>query len=195
MVRKQREKAQAGDPVAMYNLGQYHFHGINGLKEDRAEARRWFQLSADCGDEDGLSLLGWCYLGGWGVEKEDNGRGLAYLMEGATLGSEYGCHLVGDAFASGYWSLPVDAKQAAKWYRKMPLCKSLSASDEARRKAVAWLRENAKSDHAVYFVCDGDGSAIGPNAALKKPVAARATHAAGPVVRLPSVRSSSPGAK
>ena len=69
MVRKQREKAEAGDPVAMYNMGQYYFHGIHGVGENRAEAARWFQLSADCGDEDGLSLLGWCFLGGWGVKE------------------------------------------------------------------------------------------------------------------------------
>ena len=173
MVRKQREKAEAGDPVAMYNMGQYYFHGIHGVGENRAEAARWFQLSADCGDEDGLSLLGWCFLGGGGV-KEENGRGLAYLMEGATLGSEYGCNLVGDAFAGGYWSLPVDPKQAAKWYRKMPQCKSMSASDEARRKAATWLSDLAKSEsqHSQYVVCD---------AAAAPKSGARATHAAGPV--------------
>jgi len=173
MVRKQREKAEVGDAVAMYNLGQYYFHGINGVKEDRSEAARWFQRSADRGDEDGLSLLGYCFLLGLGV-KEDNGRGLAYLMEGATLGSEYGCYLVGDAFAAGYYSLPVDAKQAAKWYRKMPRCKSMSSSEEARRKATSWLRDQASASHCEYVVFDSEaGRVVSP--------ADRVTHTTGPV--------------
>ena len=139
-----REKAESGNAAAQYNLGQFYFHGLRGLVEDRKEAARWAQLSADGGDEDGLSLLGYCFLGGWGV-KEQNRLGLAYLMEGATLGSEYGCSLVGDAFAEGYYGLPKNAKLATKWYLKMPACRSKSSDDATRVKAIAWVRKNAVS--------------------------------------------------
>ena len=55
----------------------------------------------------------------------------------------FGCNLVGDAFAGGYWSLPVDPKQAAKWYRKMQACELETLKDESKEEAAAWLREHA----------------------------------------------------
>ena len=39
----------------MYTMGTWHHFGETGLKEDKAEAFRWYQRSADAGDANGLA--------------------------------------------------------------------------------------------------------------------------------------------
>jgi TPR repeat protein len=137
-----REEAEGGCAVAMYNLGDWYLDGSRGLRQDGAEAIRWFQRSADAGDADGLSLLGHCLCNGMGVAQNER-LGLTYLTSGAERGSEYGCFLLGECFASGLHGLPQDAKQATAWFRRMQGSETGTAPADAWEKADAWLSEHA----------------------------------------------------
>ena len=83
-----------------------------------------------------------CYLFGWGVDR-DSVRGVAYLTEAAMSGSQVGCYVLGKCYANGCYGLPVDAKQATKWYRNMSACTEKTANDAHMEEAAAWLREHA----------------------------------------------------
>jgi TPR repeat protein len=145
LVRATRERAEGGDAEAMFSLGRWSFKGSKGLRNDKAEAFRWFQRCADADDQDGLAGLGFCYLGGWGVGKNTT-LGMAYMGVAAERGSGLGCYLLGNSFAKGLYDLPKDAKQATKWLRKMQAAWTESASKasaSAKEGAAAWLREHA----------------------------------------------------
>ena len=65
-----QSSAEAGDRVAQYNLGVLHETGQYGVREDKAEAVRWYRLSAPQGYENAQYNLAVMYLRGEGVEQD-----------------------------------------------------------------------------------------------------------------------------
>ena len=53
MVAEMRHKAEAGDGVAMCNLGRWYLNGMKGLTMDHATAFKWFFKSHEAG------MCGW----------------------------------------------------------------------------------------------------------------------------------------
>src|SRR5258708_2360035 len=64
-----RERADQGDAQAQYSLGVRYAHG-QGVRQDHAEAARWYQKAADQGDARRQSNLASMYFHGKGVSQD-----------------------------------------------------------------------------------------------------------------------------
>ena len=65
-----RAQAEQGDPEAQFNLGVC-FHDGQGVKQDIAEAVKWYRKAAEQGLGSASFYLGFCYAKGEGVKKDD----------------------------------------------------------------------------------------------------------------------------
>ena len=117
IVKELREKAEAGDAKAMYQLGYAYDKEEHGLERDLAQARAWYERSAAARHKDGLAYFGCCDLIGVGGTK-DYALGLVNVTEAAYLGSEIGQLLLGKAFAKGLYGLSKDLVRARFWLEK-----------------------------------------------------------------------------
>ncbi len=68
-------RAQAGDPVAQFNMGVKCAEG-QGVPQDFLQAARWYSAAADQGDASAQFNLGLMFYQGHGLE-----RNLAYACE------------------------------------------------------------------------------------------------------------------
>ena len=67
-LRDLRERAQAGDPVAQFNMGVKYAEGIE-VQQDYLEAARWYGAAADQGDAPAQFNLGLMFYQGIGLRK------------------------------------------------------------------------------------------------------------------------------
>lgn len=79
-----RPKAEAGDPIAQYNLGVLYNEGL-GTERNYKEAHKWFTLAAQQGDPDAQNNLGIMYYEGQGV-----GKNYSLALHWYTLAAEQG---------------------------------------------------------------------------------------------------------
>ena len=151
-VKEMRAKAKGGDGDAMWELGRWYQFGSNGLAEDMAQARAWFERSATARDPKGMGSFGAYLLLGIGGSKETS-LGLVNVTEAAHLGSELGAYLLGGAFFKGTSGLPKDPVRARFWLKKVVdrECE-LRAQEgyEDRANAARWLHELDGGDDALY---------------------------------------------
>jgi len=64
-IKTLREHAEAGDAKAQFTIGSMYENG-SGVKQDYAEAAKWYRKAAEQGDVDALRILGLAYyLGKW----------------------------------------------------------------------------------------------------------------------------------
>ena len=80
------EKAQTGDPAALYDLGERHYDG-RGVPLDYQQAAAWFAKAADAGHVKALTNLGLMALVGRGLRK-DRQKALKFLEAAAQRGDE-----------------------------------------------------------------------------------------------------------
>ena len=141
-VKEMRAKAKGGDGDAMWELGRWYQFGSNGLAEDMAQARAWYERSATARDPKGMGSFGAYLLLGIGGSKETS-LGLVNVTEAAHLGSELGAYLLGEAFFKGTSGLPKDPVRARYWLKKVVdrECEVKSLNDTGLAEAAAWLRE------------------------------------------------------
>ena len=66
------------------NLGMMYYHG-EGIKQNDAEALRWFTKAAEQGDAEAQTNLGVMYLKGEGV-KQDDAEALRWFTKAAEQG-------------------------------------------------------------------------------------------------------------
>ena len=120
-VKECRAKAEAGDGEAMYELGKWYEHGVNGLPIDDAQIFAWFERSAAARDPRGLADFGQCLLVGELGDggPQDNALGLVNVTEAAHLGSDLGAYLLGRGFFGGEHGLPEDHGRARYWIKKV----------------------------------------------------------------------------
>ena len=64
-----RKKAEAGDAIAQFNLGNMYRKG-DGVPKDSAEAVKWYRKAAEQGDAEARNNLGVMYYSGDGVPKD-----------------------------------------------------------------------------------------------------------------------------
>ena len=151
-VKEMRAKAKGGDGEAMWELGRWYQFGSNGLAEDMAQARAWYERSATARDPKGMGSFGAYLLLGIGGSKETS-LGLVNVTEAAHLGSELGAYLLGEAFFKGTSGLPKDPVRARYWLKKVVdrECE-LRAQEgyEDRADAARWLHELDGGDDALY---------------------------------------------
>ena len=142
-VEEIRAKADGGDGDAMYRLGVWYQYGKNGLTNDKAQARAWYERSAATRHPMGLSCFGKCLTNGSDYGHKNISLGLVYLTDAAHLGSNHAAYKLGDAFAHGKYGLPKDSVQARFWLKKVVdgECKFDHLSDNAIAKVKEWLCE------------------------------------------------------
>jgi len=110
-----KKRAQDGDEFAQYNLGQIYEKG-DGVKQNYAEAVKWFRKSAEQGNAWSQSELGVCYYQGKCVAV-DHKKAFDLYMKSAE--QDYmvgqvnlaGCYLFGHGTEK-------NEKEALKWYKK-----------------------------------------------------------------------------
>ena len=65
-----QKRADAGDPLAIFNLGNSNRYGLLGLEKDEARAVELYECAAELGSKDAHYSLGVLYMKGTGVEKD-----------------------------------------------------------------------------------------------------------------------------
>lgn len=83
---KIRERANGGDAYSQWRFGFCYFFGA-GIRQDFAEAVKWFQKSAKQGNADGQFALGRCYQYGCGLT-QDLSRARQWYGDAAAQGYE-----------------------------------------------------------------------------------------------------------
>ena len=65
-----RQRAEAGDPKAQYELGFMYEYGAGGAPRDPAEALKWYHRAAEQGEGGAESAIADMYFGGIGVTRD-----------------------------------------------------------------------------------------------------------------------------
>ena len=138
-VAETRRKAEAGDGVAMYDLGLWYENGEKGLAKDLAKAFELYKKSHEAGDASGTGGLGGCYLVGDGVPRCPV-RGATLLSQAAERGSKSACCVLGRVYADGICGFPKDETMARRYYSMVASAAIEDCNDAAKEKAATWLR-------------------------------------------------------
>jgi hypothetical protein len=114
-VKTLRKQAEAGDPKAQFNIGSMYENG-SGVKQDYAEAAKWYRRAAERGDARAQYNLGIFHQNGWGVPKDD-AEAAKWYRKAAMQGAASAQYNLGFMYHNGR-GVPQDYAEAAKWYRK-----------------------------------------------------------------------------
>ena len=142
LVKEMRAKAEGGDGESMWLLGVWYDQGSNGLPEDKAQARAWYERSAAARDPCGTATLGHCLLDGLGGP-QNTVFGVMNVTQAAELGADVGAYFLGYAFFRGAYGLPKDSVRARYWLKKVAdgECAHKHLHQKNIEEAVEWLRE------------------------------------------------------
>ena len=86
-----------------------------GVRQDHAQAARWYRTAADQGDAHAQHSLAVCYLIGEGVER-DPARAARWFRRAAQQGHEGAQCELGLLYETGD-GVPCDVRRALHWYR------------------------------------------------------------------------------
>ena len=139
-VEKKRKKAEGGNAVAMYNLGNWYYHGKHGLQRNKATAFGWYTKGADVDDASCTAMLGLMTAYGEGTA-QNTAHGLSLTTQAAMMGSKVAAYFLGGWYREGEHGLPVDNKRALRWYRKVATGAVGDLKGETIDKAAAFVRE------------------------------------------------------
>jgi TPR repeat protein/formylglycine-generating enzyme required for sulfatase activity len=139
-----KTKASQGDLDSMFELGELHVEGSNGVDKDFIEAAAWYRKAAEKGHANAQYKYGEALYYGRGVEEDEresakwlrmairqgheNAKSeynerleeecFAYLLDSAEQGNGESQYRLGCLFYHGEQGHPVDKSQAASWFRK-----------------------------------------------------------------------------
>lgn len=111
-------------------MGRMTFEGMNGVRQDYAEARRWFERAATWGSGEALTTLGLMALRGLG-EPADAAKAVALCRRGAERGFPRAQTGMGHLFWDGA-GVARDRAAAVAWWRRA----ARRGDEEARRLLV-----------------------------------------------------------
>jgi TPR repeat protein len=117
-VTQLRERANAGDASAQFNLGLLYFKG-EGVPKDDTQAAIWYRKAAEQGNANAQHNLGGLYLMGQGVPKDDT-QTVRWYMKAAEQGfalEPFVQYYLGLLYFNGH-GVPQDDTQAVQWHRK-----------------------------------------------------------------------------
>lgn len=107
--------AEQGLPFAAYNVALLYAKG-QGVKQDPAEAAKWYRVAADKGIPEAQYNLGVLYSTGTGVSKDET-EASQWFQKAAEKGDANAANSVGTLYDSGEGALH-NLAEAEKWYRK-----------------------------------------------------------------------------
>ena len=141
-VKETRAKAEAGDAIAIFKMGNWYVEGTNCLMKDVKQAAGWRQRGHDLGDPLCTSRLASHYEFGHGVEREHS-YAMHLYTAAACRGSAQACYDLALSFDNGDCGLRPNPREATRWFRAMESAKIDDTVDECHAEAAKWLRENA----------------------------------------------------
>ena len=86
MIKRYKKRMHAGDPVAMFNLGNCYRDGSNGFPQDYEKALELWHRSAELGNAEAYTSIGCAYHYGEGVEVDK--KKARYYYELAAMGGD-----------------------------------------------------------------------------------------------------------
>ncbi len=110
-----RAKAERGDPVAQKELGAIYAQG-QVVKQDYAQAARWYRAAADQGHAGAQAALGELYEAGQGVP-HDEAAAAEWYRRAAEQGHVGGQYSLAVLYVLGR-GVPKDPAEAVNWYRR-----------------------------------------------------------------------------
>ena len=93
-IKRLNLRVEAGDPIAIYNLGNYYRDGRNGFPQNHTKALELYHQAAELGDSQSYGSIGLAYAYGRGVEKNDM-KAIYFLELAAMRGSEFARYNLG----------------------------------------------------------------------------------------------------
>ena len=109
------QSGRSGSTFAAGSLASLYANG-QGVKQDYADAARWYRKAADKGDVAAEVNLASLYLRGAGVSKSDHEASI-WLRKGAEEGTVYAQAMLAYLLSEGR-GVKQDYAEAAEWYRK-----------------------------------------------------------------------------
>jgi localization factor PodJL len=128
--------AKGGDPLAFYEIAARFTEG-RGVKEDLAQAVKWYQRAADAGVVPAEYRLANLYEKGAGVAR-DAAKAKRLYLKAAAAGNASAIHNLAVMLASGRDGAP-DLAEAGKWFEKAA---NLGVRDSQFNLAVLYARGN-----------------------------------------------------
>ncbi|GHT42616.1 hypothetical protein FACS189443_5830 [Planctomycetales bacterium] len=110
-----RKLAEQGDARVQCRLGLMYFQG-EGVKQDYAEAEKWYRKAAEQGHATVQYSLGVLYFQGEGV-KQDYAEAAKWFRKAAEQGDADAQRILGLMYFKGE-GVKQDYAEAAKWFRK-----------------------------------------------------------------------------
>jgi TPR repeat protein len=110
-----REAADAGNPMAQYEIGWLYDNGL-GVTKDHKEAMTWYLKAANAGIGPAMAKIGVPYTLGQGVT-QDYEQAFVWFQKGANAGDADSMLGLGILYQSGC-GVAKDREQAITWYRK-----------------------------------------------------------------------------
>ncbi len=172
--------AEAGDPIAQYNLGKLFEFGGGALRQDYVRAARWYREAAAQGVAAAENNLGLMHAQGRGIPR-DTARAAELWQAAAANGYALAQYNLALAYLRGD-GVRQDEVQAAAWFRRaaeggladaqfaigqMTRTGRVVARDEA--EALAWYRLAAAQGHDESAVEAGRLESKGVVAARPEP--------------------------
>ena len=113
--RGKTARAEHGDADAQYRLGSAYYYGKR-VRQDYAEAARWYREPADQGAAKAQYTLGYCYSQGQGVP-QDYAEAVRWYRRAADQGDATREYAVAYMYEQGA-GVPCDYAEAVRWARK-----------------------------------------------------------------------------
>ena len=115
-MRLLRPFAEKGNVVAQFDLGVMYASDGQGVKQDNAEAVKWYRKAANQGYAKAQAGLGFMYERGQGVQ-QDYAEAVKWYRKGAEQGNAIAQFDLGVMYEHGE-GVEQDNAEAVKWYRK-----------------------------------------------------------------------------
>lgn len=108
--------ADSGDPVAQYSLGKLFERGGGAVRQDFAQAARWYRVAAEQGIAAAQNNLALMHAQGRGLPR-DVGQAIELWLAAATQNHPMAQYNLGLAFFRGE-GVPKEEREAAAWFRR-----------------------------------------------------------------------------
>jgi uncharacterized protein len=144
-----RAKAEAGDPIAQFQLGRAYETG-KGIRQDNSQAVLWYRKAADQRNAAAENSLGSMYRLGQGVGK-DKEEAVRWYQKSAKLGSPEAMFNLGTSYYNGD-GVPEDPVLAYAWFLLSQQAGNPAADDAVRRSDA----EIGRVSHADALLRIGD---------------------------------------